>query len=355
MKTFSSIRDLESLVGREIGVSDEIVLDQAMIDGFAEVTGDEHWTYVDTERCAHEASHGQTMAHPALLLGLITQLVGKIVAFTANMPTTFSYGFNGIRFPAPARAGQRVRLRLGVARIERFRGGLQSYWTVVLESPGAAELCLSGEWVTRTYLHIGFFRRVKLILRRLGVLSAGGHRELSTQTKGRHTAAPSQAPQRTMRSFEDVADFLGKQIGVSDWIVIDQEKIDAFAKVTGDYYWTHSDPERCKRESPYGRTIAHGALMLGLIPMLVRQIVDWDGNIAMVTCAFDKIRYPAPALSGSRFQVLLGLSRMERLESDARICWTVLFQAEGAEKPCLAAEWITQARFQAGRQVHSAS
>src|SRR5579859_2286042 len=148
MKTFSSIRDLESLVGCEIGVSDEVVLDQAMIDGFAEVTGDGHWTYVDAERCAHEASHGQTVAHPALLLGLITQLVGKIVAFTANMPTTFSYGFNEIRFPAPARAGQRVRLRLGVARIERFRGGLQSYWSVLMESPDAEELCLSGEWIT---------------------------------------------------------------------------------------------------------------------------------------------------------------------------------------------------------------
>jgi acyl dehydratase len=355
MKTFSSIRDLESLEGCEIGVSDEIVLDQSMIDGFAEVTGDGHWTYVDAERCAHETSHGQTVAHPALLLGLITQLVGKIVAFTANMPTTFSYGFNEIRFPAPARAGQRVRLRLGLARIERFRGGLQSYWSVLMESPDAEELFLSGEWITRTYLHIGFLRRVKLILRWLGAFSAGGPRELSTQPKAKETAAPSRRPKRKMRSFQDVADFLGKQIGVSDWIVIDQEKIDAFAKVTGDYYWTHSDPVRCKRESPYGRTIAHGALMLGLIPMLVRQIVDWNESITMVTCAFDKIRYPAPALSGSRFQVLLGLSRIEQLESDARICWTVLFQAEDAEKPCLAAEWITQACFPAGRRVHSAS
>jgi acyl dehydratase len=282
-------------------------------------------------------------------------LVGKIVAFTANMPTTFSYGFNGIRFPGPARAGQRVRLRLGVARIERFRGGLQSYWSVLMESHDAEELCLSGEWITRTYLHIGFLRRVKLILRWLGVLSTGGPRELPTQPKAKHTAAPSQVRQRKLRSVQDVEDLIGKQIGVSDWIVIDQEKIDAFAKVTGDYYWTHSDPERCKRESPYGRTIAHGALMLGLVPMLVRQIVDWDGSITMVTCAFDKIRYPAPALSGSRFQVLLGLSRIERLENDARICWTVLFRAEGAQKPCLAAEWITQARFPAGCEVRSAT
>jgi len=353
MKTFSSIRDVESLVGCEIGISDEIVLDQAMIDGFAEVTGDGHWTYVDAERCAREASHGQTVAHPVLLLGLITQLVGKIVAFTANMPTTFSYGFNEIRFPTPARVGQRVRLRLGVARIERFQGGLQSYWSVLIESPDAGGLFLSGEWITRTYLHIGFLRRAKLILRSLGVFSAGGPRELSTKPKA--TTTQSHRPHRKMRSFQEVADFLGKQIGVSDWIVIDQEKIDAFAKVTGDYYWTHSDPVRCKRESPYGRTIAHGALMLGLIPMLVRQIVDWDESVTMVTCAFDKIRYPAPALSGSRFHVLLGLSRIERLESDARICWTVLFQAEGAEKPCLAAEWTTQARFPAGLRVHSAN
>jgi acyl dehydratase len=156
MRTFRSIRELEDLTGKEIGVSDWIVIDQAMIDAFANVTGDHYWTHSDPERCKRDSPYGQTIAHGALLLGLITQMVGRIVEFSGDMPTTFSYGFNKIRYPAPALSGAKFHLRLGLVRIEAFDGGAQMYWSLLFEAENAPKPCLAAEWITRTYFQLRF-------------------------------------------------------------------------------------------------------------------------------------------------------------------------------------------------------
>jgi acyl dehydratase len=77
-----------------------------------------------------------------------------VIAFSKEMPITFAYGFNKIRFPAPALSGARYRLRLGLIRIERILGGAQAYWNITIEAEGAAKPSLAAEWITRTYFHL---------------------------------------------------------------------------------------------------------------------------------------------------------------------------------------------------------
>ena len=331
MRTFSSVKELKGLVGQEIGVTQWIAVEQSMIDALANVVGDCEPTYV-----------GRTIAQPALLLGLITQLVGQVVAFNASMPTTFSYGFNRIGFPRPTLSGEKVRLRLGLSRIQPFRGGVQMAWSLVFEVEGADQPSLTAEWLTQTYFHLQLMRRLKTMLGWFGI-RLGAIPNKAPLMKATAVPRPADAPICRVHSIQEVADLAGTEVGVSRAIIIDQRMIDAFADVTGDYYWTHSDPERCKRDSPYGQTIAHGALMLGLIPQLVGQIVTFTGAASMTTVGFDRVRYPAPALSGAKFRLRLALGRIDTTESTVQLHWTVLFQAEDAPKPCLAADWITHA------------
>ena len=148
---------------------------------------------------------------------------------------------------------------------------------------------------------------------------------------------------RTLTSINDLEVLEGQLIGTSDWITVDQAMIDAFATLTRDEFWTHTDPDRCRRESPFGQTIAHGALTLSLITSLVREVIQFSGELPLtLNYGFNRVRYPAPALSGSRFRLRLGLIRLERLDGSVQAYWDVKIEAEHSAKPCVAAEWITR-------------
>src|SRR5579859_6487140 len=96
-----------------------------------------------------------------------------------------------------------------------------------------------------------------------------------------------------------INDFVGKELGVSDWLTVDQQKIDAFAQITGDHQWIHVDVARAQRESPFGTTIAHGNLTLSLIDGLREQLsptgaLDQAGIVLGVNLGWNRVRYPAP-------------------------------------------------------------
>ena len=97
------------------------------------------------------------------------------------------------------------------------------------------------------------------------------------------------------------ADFVGRELGVSDWIVIDQARVDAIRAITGDNQWIHVDVERASRESPYGGTIAHGYLTLSLLAALAIEVglIPVDGK-AGSNCGLDKVRFVAPVKTGVR-------------------------------------------------------
>ena len=143
----------------------------------------------------------------------------------------------------------------------------------------------------------------------------------------------------------EMAAHVGKPIGVSDWLTVDQATIDAFAAATGDRQWIHIDPERAKRELPGGRTIAHGFLTLSLLPRLAQSILAIRGRARTLNYGSNKVRFAAPVASGARIRLHLALKSCEPVEGGVRLIFDNLVEIEGEAKPALVAETIQIAYF----------
>lgn len=151
---------------------------------------------------------------------------------------------------------------------------------------------------------------------------------------------------KVLSSIEDATALVGQELGVSDWLSIDQERIDAFAAATGDHQWIHVDVERARREGPYGATIAHGFLTLSLIPALSKQCYVVHNAKMGVNYGLNKVRFISPVPVGSRVRVRSRLLRVERVD-DATLHLTVSHsvELEGAPRPAAVAEMIARAVF----------
>ncbi|MBW6435110.1 MaoC family dehydratase [Actinoplanes hulinensis] len=141
-----------------------------------------------------------------------------------------------------------------------------------------------------------------------------------------------------MTRFTDIDDLLGRtDLGVSGWHLVDQDRIDRFAEVTGDHQWIHTDPERAARESPFGGTIAHGALTLSLCMTFLTEVVQVDGVSLVVNGGFDKVRFQAPVPAGARLRGLVTLRESRRIDGGARLVVRTRAEIEGSTRPaCLA-------------------
>jgi acyl dehydratase len=139
-----------------------------------------------------------------------------------------------------------------------------------------------------------------------------------------------------------IDEFVGRELGVSEWVVVDQARIDAFAHCTGDTQWIHMNEERAKREGPFGGTIAHGYLTLSLLATLAIEvgIIPADASAAL-NYGLDKVRFMAPVRSGSRVRSRVMLTDVER-KSGGRIIVRAdnALQVEGEEKPALIAQTL---------------
>lgn len=137
---------------------------------------------------------------------------------------------------------------------------------------------------------------------------------------------------------------IGREVGVSAWLLVDQAMIDAFADATGDRQFIHVDPERAA-QTPFGSTVAHGFLTLSLLPRLAAWTLPViEGRAISINYGFDKVRFVAPVRSGSciraRF-VLVDVSK--RAPGEVLTRYTVTVEIDGEEKPALVAEWLTLA------------
>jgi acyl dehydratase len=148
---------------------------------------------------------------------------------------------------------------------------------------------------------------------------------------------------REIASLEELKTLVGQDLGASGWLVVDQQRIDQFAEATGDRQWIHVDVERCRRESPFGGTIAHGFLTLSLLPVLMDQAVVLRGIRMGINYGVNKVRFPAPVPSGSKVRAHVKLQSVEDIEGGAQITWHVTMEREGGDKPVCAAESV--ARF----------
>ena len=140
-----------------------------------------------------------------------------------------------------------------------------------------------------------------------------------------------------------IGDFVGKELGVSDWITIDQQRINDFADCTGDHQWIHVDVERAKRESPFGSTIAHGYLTLSLLPVMQYDVGTLpDGVKAALNYGSDRVRFITPVKVGSRVRDHITLVGAED-KGGGRMLLTSrhTVEIEGEDKPALVADTLT--------------
>jgi acyl dehydratase len=139
-----------------------------------------------------------------------------------------------------------------------------------------------------------------------------------------------------------IGDFVGKELGVSDWITIGQKQIDDFAACTGDHQWIHVDVERARRESPLRTTIAHGFLTLSLLPVMKNQVGALpDGVVAALNYGMDRLRFMSPVRPGARIRDRITLTAAED-KGGGRILTTNrhVVEIEGEEKPALVADML---------------
>ena len=133
---------------------------------------------------------------------------------------------------------------------------------------------------------------------------------------------------------------VGEEIGVSNWVAIDQARIDAFASCTGDHQWIHVDVERAKRESPFRGPIAHGYLLLSMVASLSMEagVIPRDAAVGL-NYGLDKVRFLAPTPAGARVKLRVALIGVEPREDGSVIMKTRnTLEIEGSEKPALIAE-----------------
>jgi len=138
------------------------------------------------------------------------------------------------------------------------------------------------------------------------------------------------------------------EIAVGDWLTIDQARIDAFAAATGDSQWIHVDPERARRESPYGTTVAHGFLTLSLLPFLTGSNSPdylrrhFPGMRLRVNYGLNRLRLPAPVKCGARIRARTVLQEAKPIDAGLEVVYRFSVEIDGEAKPALVAEQVVR-------------
>jgi len=144
---------------------------------------------------------------------------------------------------------------------------------------------------------------------------------------------------KTFHGISELANAGGADLGASDWLRIDQERIDTFAAATGDHQWIHVDPERAA-EGPFGRTIAHGFLTLSLLPVLQHQIYEVTGISMAVNVGLNKVRFLTPVPVGSRVRASATITEVTELDGAVQVVFATTLEIEGVDKPAAVVESI---------------
>ncbi|HLJ92347.1 MAG TPA: MaoC family dehydratase [Gemmataceae bacterium] len=146
---------------------------------------------------------------------------------------------------------------------------------------------------------------------------------------------------RVIASIGELRSLVGQHVGSSEWFMVTQEHINAFAEVTGDRQWIHIDIERARTESPFRVPIAHGFLTLSLLSQLHAQAVQVRGDFKMaINYGLNRVRYPAPVPAGSRIRLHSALQSAEDIPGGIQVLWLATMEIEGTSKPALVAEWL---------------
>jgi len=152
-------------------------------------------------------------------------------------------------------------------------------------------------------------------------------------------------PPRVIEGLEELKTLVGKRLGTSDWIEVTQERVNHFADGTGDYQWIHCDPQRARRESPYGTTVAHGFFTLSLCPVLAQQIYTINGLKLVLNYGLNRVRFPGPVRVGSRVRMTCDLIELKVTPHGVQGTIKNVFEVEGEDKPACVAESVVRMFF----------
>ena len=139
----------------------------------------------------------------------------------------------------------------------------------------------------------------------------------------------------TINSYAEFESHLGEELGVSDWLEVNQDRINLFADATLDHQWIHVDVERAKEESPYKSTIAHGYLTLSLLPYMWNQIIEVNNIKMLVNYGMDQMRFGQPVITGSRVRLVTTLHNIQNLRGICKAEIKFRIEIEGQRKPAL--------------------
>jgi acyl dehydratase len=144
---------------------------------------------------------------------------------------------------------------------------------------------------------------------------------------------------RILDNLDTLAGMTGEELGLSDWLEIDQARVDQFADATGDHQWIHVDRERAAA-GPFGGTIAHGYLTLSLIPFLGSQVFALETPGAKLNYGVNKVRFPHPVRVGSRIRSRVTMGEVTDLPTGKQLTLRHVIEIEGEDKPACVAETV---------------
>lgn len=147
---------------------------------------------------------------------------------------------------------------------------------------------------------------------------------------------------RIIENLDALPAWIGQEVACSDWLSVDQARIQRFADATGDQQWIHTDPARARRESPYKTTIAHGYLTLSLLPHLLDSCLRIDGVGMAVNYGLDRVRFPAPLPVGQRVRARLTLERLQSVAGGVQAHWAATVELEHTDKPVCVAQMLVR-------------
>ncbi|MFF1518364.1 MaoC family dehydratase [Streptomyces sp. NPDC058305] len=149
------------------------------------------------------------------------------------------------------------------------------------------------------------------------------------------------AEPRTFATVDELRSAVGEQLGYTDWVEIEQKRIDLFAEATGDHQWIHVDPEKAA-SGPFGTTIAHGYLTLSLLPLFGPQLIAVEGVKMGVNYGTNKVRFPAPVPVGSRLRSTATITGVDDVRGGVQVTVAFTVEREGGDKPVCVAESVSR-------------
>ena len=153
---------------------------------------------------------------------------------------------------------------------------------------------------------------------------------------------------RVFTTHEEVSEAVGQELGVSDWLLVDQQRVDAFAEATDDHQWIHVDVERA-RSGPFGGPVAHGYLTLSLLPALGRQVFRVETPGPVLNYGLNRVRFPAPLPVGSRVRARVSVVDATDVAAGLQLTLSYAVEIEGGPKPACVAESVVLLLTRSGR------